>query len=149
MFHVNSAGDIIWEIIMFVFKWYESSALWGGDVLSRFGDAETGQSIRSSCQGRRRSVKADQHTCGTGKSLLYMTRDSQSPLVRSHGFCLWSNCIDCFSIWFENWVSDVFFFFLIIPGELLDKLSVIKSTNLLEGASRYHLFLFPFVNQWL
>lgn len=28
-----------------------------------------------------------------------------------------------------------------IPAELLEKISVIKSTNLLEGASRYHLFL--------
>ena len=38
-------------------------------------------------------------------------------------------------IWFNQWC----FFF--IPEELLDKLSVIKSTHLLEDASRYHVFL--------
>lgn len=36
-------------------------------------------------------------------------------------------------------------FVFFIPGELLEKISVTKSTHLLEGASRYDLFLFPVI----
>ncbi|MEQ2201476.1 hypothetical protein XENOCAPTIV_012979 [Xenoophorus captivus] len=47
----------------------------------RFKDAETGRSTMSCWPGGRRSGKADQLTCGTGKLNLYTTRLSQSPPV--------------------------------------------------------------------
>lgn len=74
-------------------------------------------------------MKVDRHTCGTGKSHLYMTQRSPSPQVRSH------DCRFSFSVWCE--LNDSF----CLPGELLDKISIIKSTHLLEGASRYPGFL--------
>ncbi|MEQ2172968.1 hypothetical protein GOODEAATRI_026845, partial [Goodea atripinnis] len=47
----------------------------------RFKGAETGRSTMSCWPGGRRSGKADQLTCGTGKLNLYTTRLSQSPPV--------------------------------------------------------------------
>lgn len=63
-----------------------------------------------------------------------MTRHSQSPQVRSHDregdFLL--------KIFFTVLYDMSFVFF---PGELLEKISVIKPTHLLEGASRYPGFV--------
>lgn len=64
----------------------------GDDMPSRSGGAETGQSIGICWQDERGSVKVDQHTCGTGKSLLYTIRDDKSLPVsftyRANTVCL-------------------------------------------------------------
>lgn len=115
-------GDHIKVFFVFFFLW-------------RSGSAETGRNIGSSRLGGRDGIMADKNTCGTGKWHPYMTRDIPSPPVRPRGPQTQPEC--SFWIWFKSWCLVLVF----MPEELLEKISVTKSTNLLEGASRYDLIL--------